>query len=136
MINEKHLDRKMKAKDLFRKWREKAEVVLTEILRKDKNKVVGLEFKTNTPGCSFAYTSGTNINEILLNGKDEYILETRDSVYSESPVLSERTYTPESLAWEMLEGLQSMYKYIPYNPRRNRLVRDIEKRTGINLKKI
>jgi len=132
----KNLSRKIKAKKLFDEWRSKAEPFLIEILEKNKDKMVGLEFMTNVPGCSFAYTSGANINKILVDDDRNYILEERDSTYSDSRFASKRHYSAELLAWTILEGLQSMYEQFPYNQRRNKLVRNIEKRVGINLKKV
>ncbi len=135
-MRKENISRKLKAIKLFKKWKEKAKPLLVEILSKNKEKIIGLEFNTEVPNCSFAYTSGTNINRIVVDDKRDYRIESRDSDYQDSRKVIETIYTPENLADMMLRGLEREdILYIPINARRNRLIRDIENLTGINIKR-
>lgn len=131
----KSISRKLKVMKLFEKWKNKARPMLINVLSEDREKIDGLEFMTNVPGCGFAYTSGTNINKILVGDNGKYKIESRDRDYQDERHIEEIQYTAEDLASKMLRGLVSLYQNSLLNQRRNILVRDIENLTGINIKK-
>jgi len=128
--------RKLKSTKLFKSWKSKVLPVLVKILEDNKDEIKGFEFDSDVPGCSFAYTSGRNINQVNVDEDGGYVLKSRDGVVGEN-VGNRRYNSSMFLALDMLGSLEPMSIFDGiYNGRRNRLVRGIYNRTGVDLKKL
>jgi hypothetical protein len=133
---EMKLNHKYRIHYFFEDWEKLATPILADIIEKNGSKLKGFRFYNDIPASSISYSSSVGVNEVRVNRDGTYCLDIGDYDYSENLTPMERRYNPKELASEMLSGLESLY--VPkklHNKRRNKLVQEIEKRTGRNLKR-
>ena len=130
------LDHKYRVHYFFEDWKKLAEPILTEIIEKSGTQLEGMIFYQEEPASSISYSSGVAISKIHVNGDGTYTLSIGDKNYSEYLTSMPWKETPDRLALKMLFSLETLYNPRKFlDRRRNQLVREIENRTGRNLKR-